>query len=78
VTRVLDKAEINELWNEEVGSYFSDGPDDPRLIVLRFEPREAEYWTAPSSPIVIAIKFIQAKITGERPSLGSNGRTSLP
>jgi len=78
ISRVLDKVTILELWNEEAGSYFSAGPDDPRVILLRFEPHSGAYWMAPSSPIVIAIKFLEAKILGERPSLGTGGRTRLP
>jgi general stress protein 26 len=78
VSRVLDKVTIQELWNEEAGSYFTKGPEDPRVILLRFEPNSGEYWMAPSSPIVIAIKFLEAKILGERPRLGTAGRTRMP
>jgi general stress protein 26 len=78
VSRVSDKVTILELWNEEAGSYFSEGPDDRSVVLLRFEPHSGEYWMAPSSPIVIAIKFLEAKILGERPSLGTGGRARLP
>jgi general stress protein 26 len=78
IARVVDQAAINEMWNEEAGSYFSKGPDDPRVILLRFEPHTGEYWTAPSGPIVLAIKFLEAAIMGERPTLGTTGRTPLP
>jgi general stress protein 26 len=78
IARVLDPAAIKEVWNEEAASYFSKGPDDPRVILLRFEPHTGEYWTAPSGPIVLAIKFIEAAIMGERPNLGTSGRTPLP
>jgi general stress protein 26 len=78
ISRVDDKDTINALWDEEAGSYFPSGPDDPRIVLLRFEPEAAEYWSAPSSPIVIAINFIGAKVLGERPKLGSKGSTALP
>ena len=78
IARVLDQAVIEEMWNEEAGSYFSKGPADPRVILLRFEPHAGEYWTAPSGPIVLAIKFLEAAIMGERPSLGTSGSTPLP
>jgi general stress protein 26 len=78
LSRVLDQATINEMWDDHAGSYFADGPDDPRVMLLHFQPETGEYWEAPSSPIVIAIKFLQAKIMGERPSLGTKGRTELP
>jgi general stress protein 26 len=78
VTRVLEKATIVELWDDAASGYFPNGPDDPRVVLLRFEPDMGEYWTAPSSRIVLAIKFLEAKLLGERPSLGARGRTQLP
>jgi general stress protein 26 len=72
-----DTAIMHELWDDDTGTYFSDGPTDPRVILLRFEPDSGEYWVAPSSPIVIAIKFLEAKIMGERPNLGVSGRARL-
>jgi general stress protein 26 len=76
--RVLDHATIIEMWDEAASGYFSAGPEDPRVVLLRFEPDMGEYWTAPSSKIVLAIKFLEAKLLGERPSLGVRGRTELP
>jgi general stress protein 26 len=78
MSRVLDHATIAEMWDETAAGYFTAGPDDPRVVLLRFEPDMGEYWTAPSSKIVLAIKFLEAKLLGERPSLGARGRTSLP
>lgn len=78
ISRVLEKATIHELWDDAASGYFPDGPDNPRVVLLRFEPAMGEYWSAPSSRIVLAIKFLEAKILGERPSLGIRGRTSLP
>jgi general stress protein 26 len=77
ITRILDRDPIQELWNDGAESYFPEGVDDPRLVLLRFDPVTGEYWESPSSPIVLAIKFLEAKITGERPNLGSNGQARL-
>jgi general stress protein 26 len=77
ISTVFDQEQIVSLWNEEAGSYFSNGPDDPRIMLLRFRPHTGEFWTSPSSAIVIAIKFIEAAITGDRPDLGESGKARL-
>jgi general stress protein 26 len=77
LSRVQDRAVINELWDEAAGGYFPAGPADPRVLLLRFEPETGDYWSAPSSPIVLAIKFLGAKLLGERPELGTRGSARL-
>lgn len=71
---VRDPDRIADFWNDEADSYFSRGPDDPRATLLKFEPEDGQYWDCPSSTIVLAIKFIEAKIMGEHPSLGQSGK----
>jgi general stress protein 26 len=77
IMRVADKETINDLWTEEAAAYFPKGPDDPAVVLLKFEAETGEYWNAPSSPIVWAIKFLEAKVTGKRPSLGANETARL-
>jgi general stress protein 26 len=77
ITPVLERDTIHDLWNEGADSYFPKGPDDPAVILLRFDPESGAYWDAPSSPIVLAIKFLEAKITGDRPNLGTSGTARL-
>jgi general stress protein 26 len=72
-----DRELIRSLWNVAVDAYWPQGPDDPQIVLLGFRPEEAEYWDAPSNPLVLAVKFVQAKLTGERPDLGANARVVL-
>jgi general stress protein 26 len=74
---VHDRELTRSLWNVAVDAYWPKGPDDPGVVLLGFRPEEGEYWDAPSNPLVLAIKFVQAKITGERPELGSNAKVVL-
>jgi general stress protein 26 len=67
---VDDRAEIARLWTEGAAVYFPRGIEDRSLVLLRFAPDNASYWDAPSNPVVLAIKFLQAKATGKRPALG--------
>ena len=68
---------IHDLWNEGAALYFPEGPDDPEIVLLKFTAQGAEFWDAPSSAVVMAIKFIEAKLTGERPDMGTNAKVSL-
>jgi hypothetical protein len=46
--------------------------------VLRIEPSVAELWDGPSSAIVAAYEFARARLTGEKPNLGENRKSTLP
>ena len=38
-----DRAVIDRLWNPFIAAWF-DGKDDPKLVLLRFDPESAEVW----------------------------------
>lgn len=43
--RVLtDRLLAGELWSAPMRLWFPDGPGDPDLVILLFEPARAEYW----------------------------------
>lgn len=39
-----DAGTIDRLWNRFVAAWFEGGRDDPKLQLLRFEPRDAHIW----------------------------------
>ncbi|MGP1666438.1 MAG: pyridoxamine 5'-phosphate oxidase family protein [Rhodanobacter sp.] len=41
-----DADTINELWSPAQKALFPDGKDDPNLMVLRVQVRDASYWEA--------------------------------
>lgn len=45
-----DRAVIDRLWNPFVGAWF-DGKDDPRPVLLRFDPERAEVWLNESNAL---------------------------
>ncbi|MBL8588768.1 MAG: pyridoxamine 5'-phosphate oxidase family protein [Methylobacteriaceae bacterium] len=67
-TAVDDRATATALWSEVMKQFF-DGPDDPRLILIAFDPREAETWTGPGR-LVTGLKLAFTAITGKRTSIG--------
>jgi general stress protein 26 len=43
-----DRAVIERLWNPFISAWY-DGKDDPKLVLLRFDPEHAEIWLNESS-----------------------------
>jgi general stress protein 26 len=39
-----DRATIDALWNRFVAAWFPGGKDDPKLLLLRFDPDRAQVW----------------------------------
>jgi general stress protein 26 len=55
---------VRELWKESFKLWF-DGPDDPRLVLLKVTPRDAEYWdTSGIRGLKFAFKAAKAYLTG--------------
>jgi general stress protein 26 len=74
---IHDRDEIAAHWNEGAECYYPNGKDDNSVVLMKFTAESGEYWDAPSSAIVLAIKFLQAKVSGERPELGTQGSARL-
>ncbi|MDB5664050.1 pyridoxamine 5'-phosphate oxidase family protein [Cypionkella sp.] len=51
-----DRAVIDRLWNPFVAAWY-EGKDDPKLVLLRMEPDQAEIWKDGSS-LVAGIKML--------------------
>jgi general stress protein 26 len=59
-----DPTKVADLWTAAAEAWFPEGPDEPRLGVLRVRGRSAEYWETPGGRIATALSFIKAKATG--------------
>lgn len=74
---VEDRAKIHELWSPTVEAWFTDGPDDPNVGLLKFHAESAEYWDSPGGKIASIFSFVKSKITGE-PLDAENETVELP
>ena len=61
-----DRAKMKELWSPVAKGWYPDGPEDPRLALLRVMVEKAEYWDTPSGKMVQLAGFLKAVVTGER------------
>lgn len=44
-----DRAVIDRLWNPFIAAWYEGGKDDPKLVLLRFDPDDAQIWENGSS-----------------------------
>ena len=58
VTISTDRAKIEELWDPFIKTWFTEGVDDPRITVLKFEPEEGYYWDTKHGMAVAGIKML--------------------
>ena len=63
----------NELWSDTFDVWFPNGPSDPDLTLIEFEPLHGEYWDSRGSKrISYAIEIAKAFISGDSPHLNEN------
>ena len=72
-----DRALIDELWNGGADAWFENGKDDPSVALLQVRAESAEYWTMDQPMAVTLLKYAKARITGERPDVGTNESVDL-
>lgn len=74
---VRDRQKVKELWSSIHKAWFPDGPDDPKLTLLKVQVHQAEYWDGPSSTMVQLIGFAKATLTGHRYIRGDHDKLNL-
>ena len=68
--RLVDnRPKTEELWSDTYKAWFSQGIDDPDLQLMVVEVAQAEYWDAPSTPVVL-FRSLKAAVTGHPQDMG--------
>jgi len=75
---VYDPDRIFGLWDTRVEAWFTQGPLDPRLALLRVDIDHAEYWDDRSRKRIRLLALAHAALRGEPPAPGGgHGRLKL-
>ncbi len=69
---VDDRVRKDAYFSPFIKAWFPDGIEDPRLILIKVVPEEAEYWDASSSKLVVLFSTLKALVTGNTPDLGKH------
>lgn len=76
-TAFKDTAKVNELWTPSLEVWFPDGPNDPKIVLIKVDAETAEYWDTPSKSLIHAFGFVKAKLTGEAPNPGDHKKIAV-
>ena len=57
---VQDDAKLDDLWNVAVAAWFEGGRDDPKVRLLRFDPKEAAIWASDGNSVMVGLKLLRA------------------
>jgi general stress protein 26 len=74
---VDDPAKAKQLWNQWVRAWLPQGPEDPSIVLIKFNGHSAEYWDTPGGRVASVISLVKAKVTGDRYEGGENERVRL-
>lgn len=72
---VDDPAKVAELWAAPMKEYFA-GPEDPAIVLIAFEPLEADVWTGPGR-MLAGLKMLVTAATGARTGMGEHGKVEM-
>lgn len=60
-----DRQKIDELWDAQMKTWFTEGKDDPRITVIKVVPTEGYYWDTKHNMLVAMAKRLYGAAVGE-------------
>ncbi|MFD1796445.1 general stress protein [Paracoccus aurantiacus] len=72
-----DREKLDQVWGVVASSWFEDGKQDPDLQLVRYTPKSAEVWVTEGGAVGFLYQVAKAKVTGEKPDLGSHGSVTF-
>ena len=76
-TIIVNKKQIQELWNPILKAWFPLGMDDPKLCLVKVTTEDAHYWNSHSSKMVVYFKMLKAIANKERYEEQDAGKLKL-
>lgn len=76
-TLIVNRKQIQELWNPLLKAWFPLGMDDPKLCLIKVTTEDAHYWNSNSSKMVVYFKMLKAIANKERYEEQDAGKLKL-
>ena len=74
---VNDLEKVKELWSTFAKVWFQEGPTDPSLTLVRFDPSEGFYWDTKNGKMVATAKMVASLVTGKTMDDSVEGKLTL-
>ena len=72
-----DQAQIDELWNPMLKTWFTEGKEDPRISVIKVTPIEGYYWDTKNNVAVGFVKRLVGAALGKTMDDSIEGQIKL-
>ncbi len=72
-----DLATVDKFWNPMVAAWYPGGKTDPKLMMLKFEPQDANVWASDKSMLGVLFEMTKANLTGKTPEMGKSKAIQL-
>ncbi len=60
-----DRSLIHELWDPILKTWFTEGENDPRISVIKFEPETGYYWDTKHGNVIAGAKMLWGAMVGK-------------
>jgi general stress protein 26 len=67
-----DAATIDKFWGPMAQAWYPGGKTDSKMLMLKFEPHDAEIWASNASMVGVMFEVAKANVTGQMPNLGKS------
>lgn len=71
---IHDRQKIRALWSSMAKPWFPEGPDSPRLALLKVVPEAGEYWDGPGSRLIRLLSMAASIASGKPVGMGEHGK----
>ena len=72
-----DREKLEELWEPVIGTWFTEGIEDPRITVIKVTPYEGYYWDNKHGDAVAGIKMVIGAVLGKTMDDSIEGKVSV-
>lgn len=66
----FDDGTIDKFWGPIAAAWYPGGKDDPKMLMLKFEPIDAAVWASDASALEFVYEIAKANLKNELPDLG--------
>lgn len=78
VSQETDTKIIDKFWSSVVAAWYDGDKADPNLMMLRFDPTEADIWASSGSVMRFAWEIAKANLNDEQPDVGVTTHVVFP
>jgi len=74
---VTEAGLVDRFWNPVVSSWYPGGKADEKMLMLKFEMKDAALWASSGNPIKFLYETAKANVTDTTPNVGERAHITV-